>query len=333
MRSFFLLIIIVALIALTGCGPALAENTITTNSNQSFEDQISQLEFEDWNKISPQIQIDTLDAEDIKNIQASLDGERPFGINEGEISWDGEKLDVNPNATSIGEDALLFVVPTIQIAPQGLTSLYQAFVKNPETNRLLIWETLFHWTNHMENRYALSANGAWLNTIIRGAINGEGLIYEFPGAGGLQRQFLFVTKISANGGSSYPWAVILAENGAPVTGFNTAIRHEKLNPTEAANFLGKMINRGYVKISAESLPREITNNWGSTKAPPVIRYIVWALAYQVEVYARVAALSVAQAATELMSWVGNSLVTPLFFVVPDCEIYVVPGICETIIET
>jgi hypothetical protein len=182
----------------------------------------------------------------------------------------------------------------------------------------------------MENRYALSANGAWFNNIVRGALQGQGVIYELSGNEAVRHQFLFVTRVSANGGTSMPWAVVLAENGAPITGYNTGMRLGVYTEKEATRFLGKLVERGYTQVQPSQLPSTITSVWGKDKNPPVIRYWIWSIAYQVEVYARMAALSVAEAASALLSWAGSSLTTPLFFIVPDCEFFYIPGMCGTI---
>lgn len=296
-----------------------------------YSSQIAQEEGEDWGKLKDQIQIQPLTEDDLNKLDAAMKGEDDYSLSQGQLSWDGNGvLNVNPSVATWGIGENVFVVPSLQLAPSAYQSLYQPFVEYGDATNMYVWEQFMHWTGHMENRYALAANGAWFNQIIQGAIRNEGVIYKLAGTDAVREQYLFVTRISSNGGPSMPWGVILAPNGAPITGYNTGMKGSGFSEKEAARFVEKMLQRGYVKITAEELPEGIRQNWTSNGAPPVLRYWLWSIGYQIEMYARIMTLSISEAAANLLTWAGSTEIVPIFIIMPDCDIMYMPGICQPI---
>lgn len=343
-HPFLALLLILALMAMACSETGSVSNTVSGSTNQNeaapqdqvetmtpeeYEAQITQKEAQDWAALQPQIEILPLTEEDKAAIDLALTSDEPISIGQGEINWDGSNLSVNSDLGIIGQGDTAFWVPTLQMAPSTWATLYDPFVKYGDVTLRYQWETYFHWTHHLSNPYNLSANGAWLNSIIRGSMNG-GVIYELQGTGAVRHQYLFISNMSANGGPAMRWSTILAENGAPITSFNIGMKGGSYTEKEAERYIAQMLKRGYRPIDPSQLPASIRNTWGGSNNPPIIRYFLWSLAYQVEVMAKMAALSISEAATALVTWAGTTLTTPFFIIIPDVDNFFLPGMTEPI---
>lgn len=305
-------------LALTGCATSGDDfsTSATPNLEQAeYENLIAQEESEDWESLQPQIQIQPWTEEDSAQMSQALNG-NGYSVGQGKLAWDGGIIAENRTEV-IGTGEPAFWVPVMQMAPSTWATLYDPFIVNGDASLAYQWDKYFHWTNHLSNRYALSANGAWVNSIIRGAMTGNGQVYYFPGNQDLQAQYLFVSKVSANGAQAARWSAILAENGAPVTTFNAGMKDGAYSEHEVERYINRMLVRGYTQVDPSQLPKEIRNVWGGDKNPPIIRYFLWSLKYQVEVTARIYALSIADSAAALGTWAKSVLPIPYFILIPD----------------
>jgi hypothetical protein len=108
-----------------------------------------------------------------------------------------------------------------------------------------------------------------------------------------------------------------AQNGAPITAYNTATSNGKETAKEAARFLTQMGKRGWTQVDPSRVTSGIKNDWGSQN-PPLIRLWWWALSYQIKTWAALKGLDLA-AAGQTFVQMSQSLVTPMIFLwVPGC---------------
>jgi len=314
--------IIFASMILAGCTSTSPMESDLTSIPEGFTDPkdpnqelVMKNELEDWALFSPQIVVEKMSEEDISNI-TNVGGS--IGI--GEVDVTNGNIYVNSDISSFGDGKTMFTVPLIHFSASNWSNFYAPFEYAGAT-KVYVWDSLFHWTGHMPNRYALGANGAWIHTIINSAINGKGAMYVIQATEGTQTQYLFVSRIGPVGGTTQPWGVFLAENGAPITGYPTGMKNGVFTEKEANRFLSQMFARGYTPISLEQLPSAVKNNWAGRNPPPIYRYVWWSLAYQLELLARMASISISEAAITLSTWVSTSTTDflPMFILVPNCE--------------
>lgn len=287
-----------------------------------YEAEVLSMEAEQWSVLSNQIVVQPLSDQDRTAINAMLAGGENVGL--GSLSADPYG---NVQLSSIGDPGTI-LIPMAQLTPADLNAFYTSLsVAKPYADSM--WFSLFHWTNHMANPYALSANSAWVAQIVRGGLTGFGDVYYFAGGGGMQDQYLFLTRVVEASGQARVWGTFLAaENGAVVTSYNPGMQHGTYSAKELARFMSRMVGRGYTRVDPSQVPQHIKDSWGGN-APSIWRHLYWTLGYQLRAAAAAAQVTIPAAIEAALIWTSTTITDfiPLLFVVPEDPCWFMPAAC------
>ncbi len=245
---------------------------------------------------------------EILSLEEKLSKEGPV------FQWSAEKpsleeigslkiVEFNPEAAPFVKELL---APVLPVAPQAFDT-FRSVAPYFSVEERQIWLSMFHWTKHAAQAgfdiHQLTDYSRFLSEIVRGSLNGQGLIIKIAGVGGYPDGYVFIRQ-AANGSS---FMVKIAENGAPITAFETAMKGGKIDPREAARYIEKLKTLGQV-IEEDQVPQKIKDLW-QNGPPPAIRFWWWTLAYQAS-----------QAGSALVDFVGKLPHVPIL-VVPAYILY------------
>ncbi len=323
MKGLSLLIAVVILTLVTaGCvgmenAQPLSEAQSQPNSvvDEDIKTQVYQQELDMWNALSGQIEVSDLTDNQKFQIETLLNGgDATVGL--GKISASADNV-VSASWDNTAEPPAI-IVAALSTAASNWQSWYSPIIESNAVSKAYVFEQVMHCFNHMSCPYDIAANGAWFQKVISAALNGQGSIYQFEAPGGMR--YMFVSNVGVTGGKSAAWAVVLADNGAPVTGYDPSLKDGVSSLNQLTRWTKSMLKRGYTVIDPKDLPSDIKNNW-TTSRPPVLRFWWWGIKYQVELGARMAGIAVTDVAKALYAFSSTTLVTPgiIFLVVPDCR--------------
>ncbi|KKQ48052.1 MAG: hypothetical protein US95_C0043G0010 [Candidatus Woesebacteria bacterium GW2011_GWB1_38_5] len=260
---------------LTACGAPGKEDT--PQENESYGN-IVKLETEYNNKFIDPIFPETsendkvIKIEELNNI---LDSGRILSPDINELV---DPRSGQVNVSSLSETVPAIIAPFLQVASQsGLDRILTP--DNINLGTKISWTEFFHWTNHApevgKSIFDIVSYGRYQHAVINGALQGGGSILHRPetvlsSGTKLQEAYMFIRSFGKQ-----QWVTILAQNGSPITAFDSAIRHGKYNPNEAARMMRKFLEIAR-QINPEEVPGDIVKNW-KDNPPPLIRYVAWSL--------------------------------------------------------
>ena len=188
-----------------------------------------------------------------------------------------EKGPENPELAGITEDLLNnpLIVPAVQLS----NPLVQTLSNIPsQYTAYWAWIETFHFMKHAPDAgysvYQIKEYSVFINNIINDAMAGNGTIVQsFDQA----KQTVVYYFTSSRQGQQ--WTAEIAENGNPITVFNTGLRNGTYSVREAVRYFNKSIlSQGNI-VSPDQVSQSIRDNW-LDKTPTLIKYIGWQAGYR-----------------------------------------------------
>lgn len=256
-----------------------------------------------------QIAVSELSPEQRATVDELIQTGEEFEIPTIEVAVD-EELGFNLSAFA---SQAVFYAPAVAMDPaivRNMTAGMTPLIKNGQMVFDYAFFTVNHWPNHLSPQFGLPYyNIGAYGEFARKVVAASNDVFFHAG----QNRFMFLGQGARVGAESAlrPVVVLIDASGAPVSAYDYGLRHSVASLTEESKFVTRMTARGWVRIGLDQVPETIRKAWLEGSRPSNIRLVWWGLAYQIELHARMAGISLLQAAGTY----GSTMVNPMLFIV------------------